>query len=178
MDDATIKTPAKTEGKRTPALAHDWFPFESLRHQVDRLFDDFNKGFVRSPFAGSIFSAEPFWRHEMTSGAVPAVNIVDTDKAYEITAELPGLDEKDIELKLDDGVLTIKGEKTESKEEKKKDYFVSERRFGSFQRSFRVPEAVDSDKIDAHFAKGVLTVTLPKGVQAVKKERKIPISAT
>lgn len=175
MNETALKTPAKTETKQTPT--NEVFSLESLRHEVDHLFDDFNKGFWRSPFRGSLFSAEPFWRHEMTSGAVPAVNVVETDKDYEITAELPGMDEKDIELKLNDGILTIKGEKSESKEEKKKDYFVSERRFGSFQRSFRVPEAVDSDNIGAHFAKGVLTVTLPKGAKPMKNERKIAISA-
>ena len=76
---------------------------------------------------------------------------------------------------LADDVLTIKGEKKEEKEEKKKDYYVSERRFGSFQRSFTVPAGVDTDKIEANFKNGVLTVSLPKSAQAQKNEKKIEI---
>ena len=95
----------------------------------------------------------------MTWRAAPAVDIAEKDNAYEVTAELPGMDEKNIEVNVANGKLTIKGEKQEEKEEKKKDYYLHERHFGSFQRSFRVPEGVDADKIDAHFKKGVLTVT-------------------
>jgi HSP20 family protein len=78
-------------------------------------------------------------------------------------------------VKFADGLLTIKGEKREEKEEKKKDFYLSERRFGSFQRSFQVPEGVDADKIVASFKDGVLTVTLPKSPEAQKKEKKIAI---
>jgi HSP20 family protein len=85
------------------------------------------------------------------------------------------MEEKDIDVKFADGVLTIKGEKKEEREEKKKDYYLSERRFGSFQRSFRVPEGVDADKIDASFKNGVLTVMLPKSAEAQKREKKIAI---
>ena len=101
--------------------------------------------------------------------------MAETDKAYEVTAELPGMDESNIEVKLADDVLTIKGEKKEEKEEKKKDYYVSERRFGSFQRSFTVPAGVDASKIEANFKNGVLIVTLPKNAQAQKSEKKIEI---
>ena len=174
----TTKLPETVEKKDAPVAApRDWTSLETLRHEVDRLFDDFNHSSWRLPFRSSPFSVEPFWRHELTKGTVPAVNVAENDKAYEITAELPGMDEKDVELKVADGMLTIKGEKTEEKQEKKKDYFVSERHFGSFQRSFRVPNAVDADKIDAHFKNGVLTVTLPKTAQALKQERKIAISS-
>jgi len=85
------------------------------------------------------------------------------------------LDESNVEVKFADGLLTIKGEKREEKEEKKKDYYLSERRFGSFQRSFHVPDGVDADKIEARFRNGVLTVTLPKSAEAQKKEKKIAI---
>ena len=108
---------------------------------------------------------------------MPAVDIAETDKAYEITAELPGMDEKNIEVKFADGVLTIKGEKKEEKEEKKKDYYLSERSYGSFQRSFQVPDGVDTDKIEATFKKGVLTVTLPKSAEAQKAAKKIDVKA-
>ncbi|TIT27253.1 MAG: Hsp20/alpha crystallin family protein, partial [Mesorhizobium sp.] len=99
------------------------------------------------------------------------------DKEYEITVELPGIDEKNVEIKLANRILTLKGEKKEEKEEKDNDYYLSERRYGSFQRSFQLPEGVDADKIDATFAKGVLTVKLPKTAEAQKAEKKITVKA-
>jgi HSP20 family molecular chaperone IbpA len=101
-------------------------------------------------------AGSPFRRAEAAFGAVPAVDVTQTDKGYEITAELPGMEEKDIDVKLTNGILTIRGEKRDEKEEKKKDYYMRERSFGSFERSFQVPDNVDADKIDASFKKGVL----------------------
>ncbi len=92
-------------------------------------------------------------------------------------AELPGMDEKNIEVKLSNGSLTIRGEKQEDKEEKKKDYFVQERRFGSFERTFGLPEGVDREKIEASFKKGVLTVKMPKTPEAQKGEKKIAVKS-
>ena len=109
-----------------------------------RLFDEFDGGRWRSPFGRSFF--EPVWHREIGSVTPPAVDVAETEKTYEITAELPGLDEKNIDVKVADGILTIKGEKQEEKEEKKKDYHLSERSYGMFQRSFRVPENVDPRK--------------------------------
>lgn len=149
--------------------------FDSLRQEIDRLFDDFQRGYWRFPFGRKTFDIEPLWRGEMSFGPSPAVDIVEKDGGYEVTAELPGLDERDIEVRFSDGTLTIKGEKHETKEEKKKDYYLSERRYGAFQRSFRVPAAVDADKIAAAFKGGVLTVSLPKSSEALKKEKSIPI---
>jgi len=88
---------------------------------------------------------------------------------------LPGIDEKDIEVKVANGILSIKGEKQEEKEEKKKDYYLRERNFGSFERSFQVPDGVDTDKIEASFKKGVLTVTLPKKPEAQIAAKKIDV---
>ena len=96
-------------------------------------------------------------------------------EAYEITAELPGLDEKAIEVKLANGVLSIKGEKREEKEEKRKDYYRRERSFGSFERSFQVPEGIDTDKIAASFKNGILSVTLPKSAEAQKQAKRIEV---
>jgi HSP20 family protein len=180
MAEAASKVPVKTEEKaaseRATAL-EAWRPFESLHRGIDRLFEDFGRDFWRSPFRRSVFDIEPFWRRELAWGAAPAVDIVEKDNAYEVTAELPGMDEKNIEMKLVNGCLTIKGEKQEEKEEKKKDYYLHERHFGSFERSFAVPEEVDLDKIEASFKKGVLTVKLPKKPEAVKPEKKIEIKA-
>jgi HSP20 family protein len=174
--EAGTKLPVKTEEAETkhPAAMH---PIRDLRREIDRLFDDFDRGFWTSPFRRSVFEAEPFWRRELSWIGTPAVDITETDKAYEITADLPGMDEKDIEVKLANGGLTIKGEKKEEKEEKKKDYYLHERRFGSFERRFRLPDGVDAEKIEASFKKGVLTVTLPKTVEAQKPEKKIAVKA-
>jgi HSP20 family protein len=109
--------------------------------------------------------------------ATPAVDVAEKDKAYEITAELPGLDEKNVEVKVANGMLSIKGEKKEEKEEKKRGYYLSERRYGAFERRFQIPEGVDSDKIDATFKKGVLTVTLPKSATAQAAEKKIAVKS-
>jgi HSP20 family protein len=105
------------------------------------------------------------------------MDIAETEKAYEITAELPGMSESDVEVVASNGGLTIKGEKKEEKEEKKKDYYLSERRYGSFERRMQIPEGVDADKIDATFKKGVLTVTLPKKPEGQKPAKKISVRA-
>jgi HSP20 family protein len=178
MAEAEIKVPAKSEAKplgRLPSL-DIWRPFEGLHDEIDRLFDNFGRGW-HFPMKRTPITGEPLFRREMSWGAVPAVDIVERDKEYEVTAELPGMDESNIDVSLSNGMLTLKGEKKEEKEEKKKDYYCSERRYGSFQRSFPLPEGVDADKIDASFKKGVLTLILPKTADAQKKQKKIPIKA-
>ena len=172
MAETATKLPVGKEESGTDRPA-EWRPFDSLRREVDRLFEDFQLGSWRSPFAGGLFDVQPLWRGEIRKA--PAIDIVDTDKAYEITAELPGMNESDIDVKFSDGTLTIKGEKRDEKEENKKGYYLSERRYGSFQRSFGVPDGVDVDKIEANFKNGVLTVTLPKTPQAQTSEKKISI---
>ena len=167
------KLPVKTEKASTSPTA--WTPFETLRREIDRLFDDFDVGFWRP--RRSILDVAPFWGREMKWPAAPAVDFTDTEKAYEIAAGLPGIDEKNVEVKVANGVLTIKGEKQEEKEEKKKDYYLHERSYGSFERSFRVPDGVDTDKIEANFKKGVLTVTLPKKAEAQAATKKIDVKA-
>jgi HSP20 family protein len=172
MAEAT-KLPVRNE-KTSTIAPPAWRPFDNLRQEIDRLFDDFA---WRSPFRRSVFDLAPFWSREGLSAATPAVDIAETEKAYEITAELPGMDEKNIEVKFADGVLTIRGEKQEEKEEKKKDYYMSERSYGSFQRSFQVPDGVDTDKIEASFKNGVLAVMMPKSMEAQKAAKKITVKA-
>ena len=162
----------RTSGE--PALAGNaWQPFETLRKEVDRLFDDFGDDFWRRPFR-SLAAIE---RNLPKLVASPAVDIAETDKSYEITAELPGMDEKNIEVNVVNGGITIKGEKKEAAEEKRKDYYLSERRYGSYERYFALPEGVDADKIAAVFKNGVLTVTLPKTAEAQKPGKKIEVKA-
>jgi HSP20 family protein len=159
MAEAATKLPLKTEEKKAEptSAVREWRPFEALHREIDRLFDDFGGGFWRSPFRRSVFDLGPFWRRELSWETAPAMDIAETEKAYEITAELPGMSESDVEVVASDGGLTIKGEKKEEKEEKeekKKDYYLSERRYGSFERRMQIPEGVDADKIEATFKKG------------------------
>jgi HSP20 family protein len=97
MADTTTKVPVKME-KRSPSALEPWRPFESLRREVDRLFDDFSGGIWHSPFSRSFL--EPFRQAELAFGAMPAIDVTETEKGYEITAELPGTDEKNIDVKL------------------------------------------------------------------------------
>lgn len=174
MAEAATKLPVKTETPTAPATRlPEWRPFDSLRNQVNRLFRDFETGFLQSPFSRDV---ENLWRRDFGFLVTPAVDIVEKDNAFEITAELPGLDAKNIELSLSDDVLTVKGEKREEKEEKTKDRYVSERSYGSFRRSIQLPSSIDAGKIDANYKSGVLTVTLPKTAEAQKKQTVIPIT--
>lgn len=162
--------------RRLPSLPA-WHPVENLRREFDQLVEDYERGLRRMPFRRSVFEIEPIWRCELSWAAAPAVDIVEKDNFFEVVAELPGMDEKAVEVKYSDNTLTIKGEKQEEKEEKKKDYYLHERHFGSFERCFRVPEGVDADKIEAMFKGGVLTVKLPKKPEVKKSEKKIEIKA-
>jgi HSP20 family protein len=118
---------------------------------------------------------EPFERFATAWAGMPPVDLFEKDNEYEITAELPGLDDKTVEVKLSNGTLILSGEKAEEREEKERGYHFSERRYGLFKRSFRMPEGVDADKIEASFEKGVLTVRLPKTLAAQKTEKKIAV---
>jgi len=172
MAEAQTRVPVKESKETLPNYGlFDWHPLDTLRRQIDRLFED-------APFPkGATPDLEPFGRFSIGWAATPAVDLVEKDKEYQITAELPGIDEKNVEVKLSNGSLIISGEKKEEREEKDKGYFLSERRYGSFRRAFRVPENVEADKIDATFTKGVLTVRLPKSAQAQKAEKSIDIKA-
>lgn len=175
-----VETKVPVVSQKTPEAAPPaaqmqmWRPFESLRREVDRLFEDFTPNPLRLPFRRPAFDIEPFWSPESWI-ASPAVDFVERDDAYEVHADLPGLDERDVEVKVAGDVLTIKGETHEEKDEKKPDFHLRERRFGAFERAFRVPEGVETDKIDASFRKGVLTVMLPKSAAAKKPVRSITV---
>ncbi len=181
MAETATKLDVKTE-KTAPPLAPatsatwEWEPIESLRRQVDRLFEDFGQGRLWRPF-GSMFDTMLPWAEEAGTKA-PAVDLVEKENAYEIIAEMPGMEPGNVEVTISNGVLTLKGEKKEEKEEKRKNYFMSERRFGSFRRSFQLPDGIDEEKIGAEFKNGVLTVMLPKAPEAVKPEKKISNAAT
>jgi HSP20 family protein len=175
MAETATNLPVNVEKSKSDGPA-ELRPFMDLRRQIDRLFDEVQWDW---PLAATrnVFDIEPFWGGERSRGKAPAVDVAQHDKGYEVTAELPGLDVSNIDLKYADGVLTIKAEKKEEKEEKKKDYYLSERRYGSFQRSISLPNGIETDKIEAKFKNGVLTVTLPKTAEAKKSEKKITVKA-
>ena len=130
---------------------------------MDSLFDNFYRGFDIGPF-------------ESRLGAFsPKVDVTENDKEIKISAELPGMDEKDIEVSLHNDMLTIKGEKKEEKEDKGKDYYRMERSYGSFLRTIPLPAEVETDKVEAKFKKGVLSITLPKTAKAVAETKKIAV---
>jgi HSP20 family protein len=139
-------------------------PFMRLHREMNRLFDETFRGFDLAPFGSDRwFERGMGW---------PNIEIGETDKEVKVTAELPGLEEKDVDVELANGVLTIKGEKKTETEDK--DRLFSERYYGRFER--RIPiEDVDEDKVNAAFKNGVLTVTLPKSAKAQQKVKRIAI---
>ncbi len=186
MAEKSEAVPVKREERRGGFLEAPLEPLAHLREEMDRLFDDFTSGWpwgrarrrargMMTPFAGAFepFRGSPFgW-----SSGIGAVDVVDKDKEIQIRADLPGMKEDDIDVRLSDGLLTIQGEKKEEKEESEEEgnYYVSERRYGSFQRSFRLPEGIDLEHVDAAFKNGVLTVKLPKTKEAQEKIKKIKV---
>jgi HSP20 family protein len=145
-------------------VARSGNPFMSLQREIDRLFDGFTRGFPAFSGGG-------------TGEMLPSVDVTETDKQIEITAELPGLEEKDVQFNLADNVLTIRGEKKAEKEEKDKTYRLVERSYGSFVRSLELPDGVDANAIKASIDKGVLKVTVPKPAPAQVKKIDVKTAA-
>jgi HSP20 family protein len=111
-------------------------------------------------------------------GLTPALDVKETEKELVVTADLPGIDEKDIQLTIHDGILSLRGEKKSERKDERENYYVMERSHGTFQRSIRLPETVNDEKAEARFDKGVLTITLPKRPEMVKAQRKIEIRSS
>jgi len=139
--------------------------FGQMRDEVDRMFERFEHGLPRWP---SLMRGD---RDVM----VPELDVHDNGKQVTIEIDLPGVDEKDVSVTLTNGVLTIKGQKKSEREEKKDSYYMCERSYGSFERSLRMPESIDENKLEAKFDKGVLKVIAQKKPEALKAERKIEI---
>lgn len=172
MADTSVTVKKAAAPARSPA-PDVW---QAFRSEMDRVFDRFGFGF---PGFHRLFDIEPLSRFESAFGAaVPAVDVTEDDKAYKITAELPGLTDKDIEVTVTGDLLVLKGEKREEREGKGKNRYLSERVYGAFQRSFELPDSVDRDKVAADFSKGVLTLTLPKSAEAQRQQKKIEVKAS
>jgi HSP20 family protein len=136
-----------------------------LHDQVNHLFESFMKGFDR-------FRHGDIEKMEFS----PDFDIVETGNAYDVRAELSGLDEKDVDITLSGNVLSISGEKKEESSSTKGNYHVSERRFGQFERSFTLPDSIDDSKIKATFKKGILSIHIPKKEEAKIKTKKISVA--
>lgn len=173
MTNKSTQVDVKKGATPAPAgAAHS--PFRSLRQQIDRLIEDFD----RAPFSSHWLEMTPFAKFKSDFDVVvPAIDVVDEGTFFRVTAELPGLSEKNIDVTKDGDLLTIKGEKKEEREQKEKGYFMSERHYGAFERSLRLPNGIDDSKIEAKFENGVLTITLPKTAGAVTSPKKINIKA-
>ena len=177
MATAATKAPAQAPSKsaQPPMRWKDRDFLGGLRDEVERVFEDFDRSMWGMPARWRGLTMDPLRKAAAALTMMPSVDAIEKDDVFEVTADLPGVDEKNVEVKLSGDILTIRGEREERKEEKKKDYYVCERQFGTFERSFQIPENVESDKIDACFKNGVLTVTLPKKPGSVKAEKKISI---
>ena len=137
-------------------------PFASLQRELNRVLEN------TFPLGGASTAA----------ASVLRLDVKEDDKAFHVTADMPGMNEKDVEVSFQDGQLTIRGEKKDERDEKKGTWHVIERSYGSFARQLTLPTTIDADKIDAKFEKGVLTVVLPKQPNEQAKVRKIEVKGT
>jgi HSP20 family protein len=159
---------AQPAQRQTPPAVRRIDPFDALQQEIDRVFDRFND-FRTWP---AIFSESwPTVLSERTFS--PSMEVIETDNAIEVATELPGMDEKDVEISVADGMLTIRGEKKLEKDEKKKNYHLIERSYGSFERAIAVPQGVDASKVKAQMTKGVLKVQIPKPAAAKAQQVRI-----
>jgi len=154
--------PWKREEKTVPVTREEEHPMQTLQRDMNQLFDEFFKGFGVAPFR----AFEEAW--DVFS---PRVDVTESDDQIQVSVELPGMDEKDIDVSLSHDVLTISGEKKEETEDRSKSYYRIERSYGSFRRSIPLPCGVETDKTEAVYKKGVLTIMLPKTAEAKCQKR-------
>lgn len=156
--------PEKQEDKKVEIVNKGTSDLARFNEDFDHFFDD---------FFGRPFSILPFQRgmHEFT----PRLDVLETDKEVKVTVEIPGMDEKDIEVSINNGILSISGEKSSEHEDKHGQYHRMERSYGSFRRDVLMPSEVDENKVEATFSKGVLEVKLPKILEENRKSRKIEV---
>ncbi len=151
--------------KKTTDIDH---PFYSLQREMNNLFDNFFRGFSVAPRGFATGIAE----------FTPSVDVKENDKEFIIKAELPGVEEKDIDVTVTNDSVTIKGEKKEEKEDKDKNYYYMERSYGSFSRVIPLQTEIESGKAQASFKNGVLDIKIPKNQKAKEKEVKVPIKTS
>ncbi|MDX2141745.1 MAG: Hsp20/alpha crystallin family protein [Rhodospirillaceae bacterium] len=160
--------PAESKKQSTPSSLFS--PLTDLRREIDTVFDRF--------WGPDSFSGFHFPARLKVFDLSPKVDVVEAKDAYEITAELPGVVEKDVEVSVKDGVLSIKGEKKSETKKEDKNAHIIERSYGSFERSFMLPDDADESKINADFHNGVLKVCIKKSEKAASTTRKIEVKST
>jgi HSP20 family protein len=186
-----VPTP-ETQETTTPAPSERLMqhPLLTLREEVDHLFDNFFSGFALGPFGHSrgmgrdMLQTPAFRRFENAFAGLTTpfeglhikADVRETEDAYLVEAEIPGLDESDIDVTAQDGQLTISGHKKEETQKDEDSYHLTERHYGSVKRSFPIPEGVELGKAKATYKNGVLSVTMPKKEMSKPKTKKIPIS--
>lgn len=164
--------PWRRGNDQTPAVYREESrnPLLTLHREIDRLFDDAFRGLEsRWPAFGSMFSSDRGW----SSSSWPNVEIAETDKEWKVSAEVPGLEEQDIEILVGDDMLTLRGEKHSEIDDKDKQF--SERYYGRFERRMALPPDVEADRAEARFKNGVLTVSIPKSASATPRMKRIAI---
>ena len=165
----TTILPLRRRGNSMPARRENDSPVMAIQNEMNRMFDQFfNDPFAILPIASA----------RNISDFMPRIDVSETDADMKVTAELPGMEEKDVQLSLEDDALVISGEKKNDVEEKGKNFHRVERSYGSFQRVIPLVSEIQADKVEAVFRNGVLTITLPKTPAATHKTRKIEIKSS
>jgi len=161
--------PWRKKQDQMPAPRENEHPLDLLQHRMNRMFEDFFEDFGFPEFHGGLVPGG--MRDE------PRFEVSETDDEIRIKAELPGMDRDDVEILLDENVLTIRGEKREERQDrdKKRNVYVSEMTYGTFQRSIPLPSGIDRDKVAADFKRGVLTLRLPRTEDAASRRRRIEV---
>jgi HSP20 family protein len=167
----TLPVKRETAQERGGALAS---PLQQFHQEIDRLFEQVFRGFGLAPF----WHDRPLLPRLAEDLLRPTLDLAATDKEYTITVEIPGVDEKDVQLEIAHDTLTIRGEKKRETEEQEKNYYRMERSYGSFERVLSLPEDADQDGVKATFKKGVLTVTLPRKALPKSDVKKIEIKSS
>lgn len=165
-DQALAPAPTTAKPKQPAGFVEQFMePLVRLRDEVDRVFDEFPVSWPSLAIPSRLAALMP----------APAVEMTETDKAYKVTVEVPGIPADKIEVEAEKGLLVIKGEKNEEREEKERDYTRSERSYGAFERRIRLPADAELDEIRAKASDGVLKITIPRNKAAVPARRKIAI---
>lgn len=151
--------------KDVPVRRDEEHPFAGLQREMNRLFEGFLQGWGPDPFP------------DRFGAFSPRIDVTEDDKTLKVIAELPGIAPRDIDISLSRDSLTIRGEKKDERENRKENYFYSERSFGSFARTIRIPREIEVNKVQADFKKGILTITMPKAGDSVQDAKKITVKA-
>lgn len=162
----------KDGGKLSRPRREDEHPFAALQREMNQLFDDFF-GDWGMQWSGPRWSG---LRSQADAGAV-SVDVAEDENEVRVVADVPGMEEKDIEVELNDNLLTIHGEKHHERDEKKRNYHLVERTYGAFHRSIPLPGGLEEEQAKARFKNGVLTVTIPKSAEARTQRKQIPVAS-